>query len=274
MEFRTLSDTSLAEITAVFNTAFTGYFVPINFTIEGMQERIRRARIDLGFSAGVFAEGKLVAFMLTGVGEEAGRKIAFNAGTGVVPEFRRRRLVQQMYDWAEESWRAAGFTDLSLEVIVENIIAIKAYERVGFHSDRRLGAYKFSHSSNLEPTSPLPEVAAPNWPAYESLSAYKPSWDYSRAGIEAVREDYRFYEWREGEELEAYAIMHHSGRIAQAGLRVASQERWIAFLRQLQEGQASLTWINIDAKATDLIAALQQNGWESIIEQFEMFRRL
>lgn len=274
MNFKTLAHTPLADITDAFNTAFTGYFVPINFTIEGMQERITRARIDLSASVGVFSEDKLIAFMLMGVGELAGRKTAYNAGTGVVPEYRRRRLVQRMYDWGESHWRAADFVDLSLEVIVENIYAIKAYEGVGFNIERRLVAYKYTAAPTPLVEGHWLEVNRPLWSEYEALQSFEPSWDFGRAGVDAIQSDYRFFEWRNEGQLSAYAIIHKGGRIAQAGIQDQKKESWQAFLKQLQAGVSNLNWINIDTKAESLIAAMQANGWEPIIEQYEMFRVL
>src|SRR6478735_7672377 len=100
MEFRTLENTSLAEITAFFNAAFADYFVPINATVEAMQNRWRSSRVDFNLSVGAFEAGKLVAFIFTGVDDWQGRKTAYNAGTGVIPEFRGRKLVSELYDFA------------------------------------------------------------------------------------------------------------------------------------------------------------------------------
>ena len=274
MEIKSLESVSVADLAAAFNTAFAGYFVTINFSLEGMEERIRRARIDLRQSVGVFVENELVAFMLTGVGEEHGKKMAYNAGTGVVPDFRRRRLVQQMYEWAEPRWRTAGFTDLSLEVIVENEKAIRAYERVGFSSARRLAAWQWEGEETVEANKELLEVPAPDWSVYEKIRPFTPSWDYNRHGIQAIQEDYRFFEWREEEKLRAYAIINKGGRIAQAGCAENTITEWKRLLSILQRQHSVLSWINIDLRAEVLLGALSENHWKPTIEQFEMFRSL
>lgn len=272
MEIKTLSGLPLPALTAAFNEAFTGYFVPINMSEEGMADRLARARIDLAQSVGTFSNGHLVAFMLTGIEERAGRKIAYNAGTGVLPEYRRRRLVKQMYSWAENLWREAGFTDLTLEVIVENKYAIKAYQGVGFQIGRRLASFKYQRTTPAQKTG-LRQVAEPDWPKYTQLRAFDPSWDFNRAGVEAVIKDYRFYE---GEDPSgpSFAIVHENGRIAQAGCTTGSAEAWNSLMGQLENQCETLTWVNIDQKAEVVIEVLQKRAWEPIIEQYEMFRSL
>ena len=275
MKMTNLTTTSVSEITAAFNAAFAKYYVPVNLTEEGMRERIVRGRIDLRESVGVFAEGQLVAFMLTGVEQKGDQKIAYNAGTGVLEAYRRRGLVQQMYDWAEEQWRAAGFTDLCLEVIVENTYAIRAYEKAGFKAERRLASYKYSGDEVAQvPDSLLEQRPEPNWPAYEAIQPFAFSWDYARAGVEALQDDYSFYEnWSDGQ-LQYYAIVHQNGRIAQAACRHHSAVGWQKLLNALQARYQNLIWINIDTRAEALLAELNAQGWEPIIEQYEMFRPL
>ena len=275
MKMTNLATTSVSEITAAFNAAFAKYYVPVNLTEEGMRERIVRGRIDLRESVGVFAEGQLVAFMLTGVEQKGEQKIAYNAGTGVLEAYRRRGLVQQMYDWAEEQWRAAGFTDLCLEVIVENTYAIRAYEKAGFKAERRLASYKYSgEEASQAPDSLLQQRPEPTWSAYEAIQPFAFSWDYARAGVEALQDDYSFYEnWSDGQ-LQYYAIVHQNGRIAQAACRHHSAVGWQKLLNALQARYQNLIWINIDTRAEALLAELNAQGWEPIIEQYEMFRPL
>lgn len=273
MEIKTLAGVPLSTLTAVFNQAFTGYFVPINMSEEGMADRLARARIDLNQSIGTFTDDGLVAFMLTGIEQRGDRKVAYNAGTGVLPNYRRRRLVKQMYTWAEGLWRAEGITDLTLEVIVENKYAIKAYEGVGFQVGRRLASFKYQRGDAPSMASVLRQVEEANWATYARLRTFDPSWDFNQAGVEAVIQNYRFYEGTDVDE-DFFAIVHENGRIAQAGCSTGTVEGWDTLLSNLEKQHVSLTWVNIDAEAKALLEAVQQRGWEPIIEQYEMFRSL
>ena len=273
MEIKTLVGLPLSTLTAVFNQAFTGYFVPINMSEEGMADRLARARIHLNQSVGAFIDDHLVAFMLTGLEQRGDRKIAYNAGTGVVPDYRRQRLVKQMYAWAEDLWRSAGFTDLTLEVIVENKYAIKAYEGVGFQISRQLASFKYQRANTSSTISGLRQVEKPNWSLYTQLRAFDPSWDFNRAGVEAVIQHYQFYE-KSDASGDFFAIVNENGKIAQAGCSSGTVENWGVLLNHLENLYETLMWVNIDVRAEALMNAIQERGWEPIIEQYEMFRSL
>jgi GNAT superfamily N-acetyltransferase len=263
-------------LTQAFNEAFTGYYVPINFTEEGMLERIKRARVNLDLSVGMMNQAKLVAFMLTGIGEQGGFLTSYNAGTGVLTSFRGQGMVRQMYDFAIPLWQEAGCERASLEVIVENDRAIKAYEGVGFKIGRHLKAFKkdTDNSSTIKPF-PLREVLVPDWERYHTLSAFTSAWDYTREGVEGLLEDYTFYEWgAENEAPVAYAIVHQVGRIAQAGIHPTAGLSWEELLDGLEHAYPQLSWVNIDAQSTILLKAMKTLGWEHIIDQYEMERPL
>lgn len=273
----TLGNTPISQLTQAFNAAFTGYYVPINFTEEGMLERIKRARANLDLSVGVMVREELVAFMLTGIGDQGDLSTAYNAGTGVIKPFRRQGLVRKMYDFAIPLWQQAGCQRASLEVIVKNERAIKAYEGVGFQIGRQLKAFKKNTAKNGSAAKPslLRQVAVPNWERYHDLRPFTSAWDYTRVGVERLFDDYSFYEWgAESDTPTAYAIVHQVGRIAQAGVDPAKGPSWEELLEALEHTYDQLSWVNIDAQAKELLLAMDKLGWEHIIDQYEMERRL
>ena len=258
----TLGNMPIAQLTEAFNAAFAYYYVPVNFTEEGMIERINRARINLDLSVGVLSRDELVAFMLTGIGDQGGLATSYNAGTGVRKAFRRQGKVRMMYDFAIPLWREAGCQRASLEVIVKNERAIKAYEGVGFQIGRRLQAFKKNtDASSSAQHSSLRKVLVPNWERYRTLRAFTSAWDYTREGVEGLKGDYAFYEW--GEETEApvaYAIVHKVGRIAQAGIHPEAGPSWKELLGALEHLYPQLSWVNIDTKAVSLLSAMNDIG--------------
>lgn len=277
MHFQNLSDTSIELLTQVFNTAFAGYYVPINFTEEGMRFRIRRGRIDLALSVGAFQEAELVGFMLSGADHWQGQHTIYNAGTGVIPAFRGQQLVDQMYDWAMPLWRKADYTQATLEVMVENARAIKAYERVGMRIDRKLLSRSGPPAVDLSTTTVaqgylLEEVATPNWPVYHSLLSFEPSWDFCQAGVAAVKDSCRFFELRptSSDTVIGFAIVNSNDQIAQAGIHKDLKVGWAVLINALHAFYPELKWINIDEKAHQLLASLQQQSWTTIIDQYEM----
>lgn len=271
----TLENISLTTLTATFNTAFAGYYVPINTSEAGMQQRIRRTRIDLAQSVGVMDGKELVAFMLMGIGEQARQMTAYNGGTGVVPAFRGQRLVKAMYDWALPKWRQNGLQRASLEVIAENTKAIRAYQRVGFTLGRRLRAFKKDITAPVVVADNLlSRVSDPAWDHYATLQPFDFTWDYTRVGIEALENEYEYYEWGQaGAVPDAYAIVHQIGRIAQAG-RQETGPAWEALLGSLESHYPQLSWVNLDDRAPGLRSAIRKLNWEHIIDQYEMERTI
>ncbi len=270
MEIKTLNSTPIEMIVDAFNNAFADYSISIQFTPETKKQRLKKARSNLDYSVGVFDDGKLVAFILTGVGQKNGLKTTYNGGTGVIPSHRGQRLVKQMYDFITPIWKRNGFTQTTLEVIVDNDIAIKAYESVGMSKIRRLISYH----------GPLPKGSLPSslhfttstsfsWDKYKPLHSFDYAWDFCRDGVEAISEEYLSYELHnEHNQLLAFAIIHKKGQIAQAG--VQHPNHWPQLMTALNAHFDTLKWVNIDESDKTLIKALQSIDWKILVEQFEM----
>ena len=58
--FQTLENISLAEITGVFNLAFSDYIVPLKLTEDQLADKIISDNIKLEYSVGAFENKKLV----------------------------------------------------------------------------------------------------------------------------------------------------------------------------------------------------------------------
>ena len=274
IEIKSLAGVSIAELTATFNEAFEGYFVSINFTEAYKQIRLQRARVDLSASVGAFADGRLVAFILSGIDEWQGLPTAYNAGTGVIQNYRRQSLVRRMYDFLLPLYRERGLRQCTLEVIQENEYAIRAYRGVGMEIVREL----LSFSGKLSAEEPLPEgfrwqqLDRPNWEAYRRLHAFEYSWDHNRSGTERSLPEYQCFELREGSTLAGFCILKPAdGTIIQAGVR---EQDWAQTGRLLFSALAkeapSVRWINIDSRATELLTCLRELGFTPLINQYEM----
>jgi ribosomal protein S18 acetylase RimI-like enzyme len=126
----TLSHEQLLE---AWNLAYSGYFVPIQFTPAQLADHLRCGEIDLARSL-VATEGRaLVGLSLLGVRGSRG----WIGGFGIAPEFRGRGLSHRLFDEQMRRTRYGGPAQLQLEVFVQNW-ARKVYERAGFRVTRRL----------------------------------------------------------------------------------------------------------------------------------------
>lgn len=276
MEIRPLTDIPLPLIIDCFNAAFADYIVPMRVAIEPMRRRWLSCRTDYRLSFGAFDGDQLGGIMITGVDEWHGKKTAYNGGTGVIPAYRGRRIVQQMYAAALPFFRQEGIKQCSLEVIVGNDRAIRAYESVGFQKVRRL--HCFSNSDDI--ATPIDghsfqfrQLAQPDWAAYRKLQEFGWSWENQTAAIELLAEEFSFLELYSQEELLAYlAFRPEVGLVAQFGVK--HQPGWQsvgqALWQQALHLQPSLRINNIAADATRSLAVLQLAGMRNTIDQWEM----
>lgn len=142
MEFHPLTETTLESLVHCLNASFAGYFVPMPTDVEFWRTRFENARVNWGHSWGAFEDGNLVGFVVNAIDHKNGVLTAYNSGTGVLPEYRRQRLVDQLYGFGLEALSEFGVEQCTLEVIDKNVRALKVYERIGFEITTRLHCYK------------------------------------------------------------------------------------------------------------------------------------
>ena len=96
-----LSKTSLDDIIECFLLAFENYFVKMPTDTNYYKERWKASKVDLNLSYGMFDKGRLVGFIIHAVDKRAGVLTAYNAGTGVIPEYRGKRITSTIYNYAQ-----------------------------------------------------------------------------------------------------------------------------------------------------------------------------
>src|SRR5215470_18766909 len=85
-----LSDCSFDQAVRIWNLGFQGYRVDMTVSLESYLARLHDELISLECSFVAFVLDEPVGFLLNGVRvETTGRKLAWNGGTGVSPQFRR-----------------------------------------------------------------------------------------------------------------------------------------------------------------------------------------
>jgi ribosomal protein S18 acetylase RimI-like enzyme len=118
----------LTDLATVFNQSFSDYLVDVFFTEASLKEYVRRHGLDLGTSLVAEADGRVVGLLLCGDDGET----SWNAGMGVHPNWRGRRLGGQLLDaWLDAS-REAGLRRALLEVIKQNLLAMNLYRSRDF----------------------------------------------------------------------------------------------------------------------------------------------
>src|SRR6476661_5756020 len=191
MTIRTLDHCSLEKIVAAFNEAFSDYFILLQFTAESMKAKMKAENILLPYSIGAFEGDRLVGFILHGYDRIDGDRTIYNAGTGVIPSFRGQGLTAGTYQYALRHLQREGIHSHVLEVIDNNMPALKVYQKIGFSIERKLGAFR---SPVTVPVSGLYTIIPVNDidNTVRGFHDCQPAWQNSLASICRDKEGHSF----------------------------------------------------------------------------------
>ncbi|USG65497.1 GNAT family N-acetyltransferase [Brevibacillus ruminantium] len=129
---------TLAEITEAWNRGFEGYFFPITMTVDSLTQRLGAEGYTSALSVVAFSDGAPVGLVASGVRSIAGKKVAWNGGTGVATEFRRQGLGRKLMEATLDLYRQEGVQLATLEAVSQNDKAIALYQQLGYEITDRL----------------------------------------------------------------------------------------------------------------------------------------
>lgn len=193
----------IAAATTVLNRIYEGYLIPMVLSRAQTELHLSTNDVDRHASP-LWLDGEQgVAAALLGVRGERG----WIGGFGLVPELRGRGLARALLDEVLVAARERGLRSLQLEALVDNLPAIRTYERGGFEATRRLVSYQIDAPGIVDgPSAPPAEAAA----LIAAPPVDEPSWQCERLSLE-----------RQTTQLQAvaaeraHAVFRHNGVIAQ-----------------------------------------------------------
>lgn len=272
MEIKDLGATPLSVIVDCLTESFKGYFVELPSDVAYWENRYKNARVDYSLSYGVFDGDKLVAFIINCIDIQNGKKTAYNTGTGVLPSYRGKAMVDKLYEHAVPLLKKKGVEQLSLEVIQTNERAIHVYKRLGFEITHDLPCFK--GTLNL-PDKPGVTVAKIKYkdalPLMANVTAHH-AWDFNMQAVKQAHAKWLFYKVEENRNYLGYFIVNPVGNtIVQMELaKGLDNGHWKTLLCGIKQVVPEMRIINVDASRTNMIAALLHAGLVNFIDQFEM----
>ncbi|MFD3000197.1 GNAT family N-acetyltransferase [Pontibacter toksunensis] len=280
--FTFLTEKELPELHDTFLQAFADYLVPIQLSSDQFKAKIKREGITPSFCVAAYAGTEMAGFILTGLGEWHGKPTAYNAGTGVLPQYRGYNLAQQLYAFLLPKLRESGVEQCLLEVIQENAPALRAYKAVGFNKTRSLDLLRAQKAELLlkegEPDTAvaIDAVSKPDWRTYVHFWDAEPSWQNTAEAIKRSPDEKVMLEARnEEQEVVGYIILFpNAGSVAQFAVDKRSRGKGIgtALLREAVEltKVTSLMFVNIDSTSTSLLSYLERRHFRHVLSQYEM----
>lgn len=272
MIINTLDTISTTAILKVFNHSFSDYLIPFHLELEQLETKLKTENINLSYSVGAFVNDDLVGFILHGY--DPNQQAVYNGGTGVIPEFRGDGLTKQMYAFILPKLREQGIKQFVLEVISNNIPAIKSYETIGYQKVRELNCYSAAvDGKQLNKDIEIKDIVNPDWIQLQSFWDVSPAWQYS---IDAMMRSESIYQtigaFSKAELIGYIMINPKSGRMSQ--IAVAKNHRRKKVATSLVNHIATqfenkLSMINVDSSSA-LNDFLIHVGFSHTLTQYEM----
>lgn len=184
-------DLDFTRIIRTFDEAFADYYLKSNTSCERwLYNRCVKNGVAFDCSVGAFDGDRLVGITLVGLDVWQGVPAAFDAGTGIIPEFRGGGLARQMFALAVPRLKERGVRQFLLEVLQVNKPAIKAYRKSGFEITRELDCYELPLSEWKPPLDAQIREIRPidreQIATFRSHCDWHPSWENSFTSINRI----------------------------------------------------------------------------------------
>lgn len=268
-----------------FLEAFSDYQVPIAMDRRTFDRNNTLRGFAPELSVGVFREGRLVGFIMSGEGVWLGKATAYDMGTGVVPACRGRGLARALLQGLRSQLDKHAVRCYLLEVLKTNTPAFSLYKKDGFAVTRGFLCFRVERESLLKNVggsvlsdglvlrrlSEMPESGPEfcDWP---------PSWQNSTVALRRYPGPLEMLGVFHGGELVACGVAKPAGGdIPQLAVRKDFRRRGIGrfllsrLVAALPE-KKTISLINIDEADTASRNFFQGAGFSLFTEQFEMLK--
>ncbi len=279
-----LRSVDVGRIHAAFLEAFADYAMgsPVGLSEELLLLRMRKNAVDYDLSVGAYEDGRMVGFTLIGVDAWGGRRVAYDAGTGILPAYRGRGLAHRVFEHALPALADRGVEEFVLEVLQENAPAIKAYKKTGFMTTRELRSF-------VAPTSAIAGSASSEWALrpidlaqFECVAEeidWLPSFENRVSAVRSIPDDVSLVgAFDEDECVGAYAYSAPLRWLLSLVVRRSHRRHGVgrALLihaaAHVPEGVTRVAALNVDGADRGMQEFLARLGFSPLVNQFEMRR--
>ena len=277
--YRLLTAADFHSLYECFLDAFSDYQINLQMTEEQFEQRVKRDGVELELSAAAFDGERMIGFYMNGRGRWDGEETAYDAGTGVVLDHRRRGVAIELFEFMAPRLKERGITQYLLEVLTSNERAVALYRKLGFAETRKLAVVRSSEVmktiADVEGVS-IHSIDEPDWNVFSAYWDGEPSWQNSMDAVERVRDQCEIVGAFVDEKCVGYGIVFKPSSILMQ-LAVAQPFRRRGIGRKILSslsGDKILKTNNVDAELQGTLEFYKTCGFEVVLRQFEMLKGL
>ncbi|MEH7238245.1 GNAT family N-acetyltransferase [Bacillus sp. JJ1562] len=186
-----LSECTLEDAVVAWNKGFEGYYFDMTTTADLFTRRLILEGLSPTLSVIAYDGDRPVGLILNGIRLINGKKVSWNGGTGVDPEYRGKGVGKKLIEAVLVIYEEEGVEIATLEAIKENETAISLYEKVGYKIIDEL--VHLQHTGQLSKEAFLSEknqftfikgipIDALQVPFYTAMVPWQTQWNNARDG--------------------------------------------------------------------------------------------
>lgn len=191
IHIKRLSECTLTDAVIAWNKGFEGYFFDMTTTVEQFTRRMVLEGLSPTISVIAYDRNRPVGLILNGIRLINGKKVAWNGGTGVDPEYRGKGVSKKLIEAALAIYEEENVDIATLEAVKGNKKAISLYEKYGYKTVDEL--VHLQHKGELSKDAFLSKnnsftyikgipIDVSHVPFYQELIPWQTQWNSVRDG--------------------------------------------------------------------------------------------
>lgn len=282
IQYRFLTQKDFSELYQINLAAFADYLVTVQMTESQFKNHIAQNAVNIDLSVGAFSKNKLVGYTLNGFGVWNGKKTAYDAGTGVIPEYRKQGIGKSIFEFLLPKLKKRGIEQMLLEVLSNNEKAIKLYDKLGFEKTRTLLFFEQVEPIEIEFQNNIQirQIKKIEWEKLKSFGDGETSWQFSSESIKRKLAPTKAFGAFLNNKCIGYSmLLPTTGIVPQIAVDKIHRYKGVAsnLLVKMQgetKENKKLRFCNVDSNLTSIIKFAEKMKFKQSISQFEMILKL